>query len=161
MSKRHPNPRLVKIHRNYTVEEIASLFGKHKNVVRQWIKRGLPTIDSGRPMLVLGKELATFLQARRVKNKRPCQLGEIYCVRCRAPQRPAGGMVDYTPITETSGNLVAICPGCGSIMNRRASLAKMAMFKGHLDITMPQALQHISEREHPSVNSDLRKEHQP
>jgi hypothetical protein len=28
---RHPNFMLVKIHRNYTVEEIASLFGKHEN----------------------------------------------------------------------------------------------------------------------------------
>ena len=33
MAKRHPNHRQVKIHRNYTVEEIASLFGIHKNTV--------------------------------------------------------------------------------------------------------------------------------
>ena len=41
MRKRHPNPRLVKIHRNYTVEEIATLFGIHKNTVRDWVKAGL------------------------------------------------------------------------------------------------------------------------
>ena len=42
MAKRHPNHRQVKIHHNYTVEEIASLFGIHKNTVREWIKAGLP-----------------------------------------------------------------------------------------------------------------------
>lgn len=70
-------------------------------------------------------------------------------------------MVEYAPMTESSGNLVAICPGCGAIMNRRVSMAKLAGFVGHLDITMPQALQHIVESEQPSVNSDLHKEHQP
>ena len=35
MRKRHPNHRLVKIHRSYTVEEIAELFAIHKNTVRR------------------------------------------------------------------------------------------------------------------------------
>ena len=90
MRKRHPNHRLVKIHRSYTVEEIAKLFGIHKNTVRGWVKSGLATSDDKRPMLILGHDLAAFLQARRVKNKRPCKPGEIYCVRCRAPKFPAG-----------------------------------------------------------------------
>jgi transposase len=45
MGKRHPNYRLVKIHRSYAVEEIAKLFGIHKNTVRCWVKDGLATID--------------------------------------------------------------------------------------------------------------------
>ncbi len=83
MAKRHPNHRQVKIHRNYTVEEIASLFGIHKNTVREWIKAGLPVLDDKRPMLILGQELAAFLQARRIKNKQTCQPGQMYCFRCR------------------------------------------------------------------------------
>ncbi len=89
MSKRHPNPRLAKIHRNYTVDEVAHLFGVHRNTVREWVKRGLPTTDGKRPMLILGCDLVAFLGARRAKNKRTCQPGEIYCVRCRAPKAPA------------------------------------------------------------------------
>ena len=37
---RRINPRLVKIHCSYTVEEIADLFGKHNNTVRAWINEG-------------------------------------------------------------------------------------------------------------------------
>jgi transposase len=42
MAKR-PNPNLAKIHRNYTVEEVANLFSVHKNTVRLWVKDGLAT----------------------------------------------------------------------------------------------------------------------
>ena len=122
MRKRRPNPRLVKIHRSYTVEEIACLFGIHKNTVREWVKAGLPTCDRKRPMLVLGRELAAFLQVRRTKNKRPCQSGEIYCVRCRVTKLPAGEMAEYQPITQILGNLIGICPGCLSMIYRCVSL---------------------------------------
>ena len=155
MGKRHPNPRLAKIHRNYTVDEIAGLFDVHKNTVRQWLKQGLPTSDGRRPMLILGRDLAAFLSARRAKNKRACRPGEIYCVRCRAPRAPAGGMVDYTPSTATLGNLVAICSTCETMIYRRVSLAKLDQVRGDLDITMPKALQHIGESPQPSVNSDF------
>ncbi len=156
MSKRHPNPRLAKIHRNYTVEEIATLFGVHRNTVRAWVKRGLPTSDDRRPMLILGRDLVAFLQAQRAKNKRTCQPGEIYCVRCRAPKAPAGDMADYEALTTTQGNLIAICPDCETIIYRRVSLAKLALIRGKLEIIFPQALRHIGESAQPSVNSDFR-----
>jgi hypothetical protein len=156
MRKRHPNPRLAKIHRNYTVGEVATLFGIHKNTVREWVKRGLPTNDGKRPMLILGRELVAFLTARRVKNKRTCQPGEMYCLRCRAPRVPAGEMVDYVPITATLGNLAAICETCETMMYRRVSLARLEQVRGHLDITMPQALEHIGDSAQPTVNSDFR-----
>ena len=155
MSKRHPNPRLAKIHRNYTVEEVARLFGVHRNTVREWVKRGLPTSDDRRPMLILGADLVAFLRARRVKNKRTCQPGEMYCVRCRAPRAPAGDMADYLPVTATLGNMVGICSACEAMMYRRVSLVRIQQVRGLLDITLPQALPHIDEIAQPSVNSDL------
>ena len=124
MGKRHPNPRRVKKHRSYTVEEVAGVCEVHKNTVRNWIKNGLTPIDTKRPMLIFGQDLAAFLQAKRTKNKRPCKPGEMYCVKCRTPKFPAEDMAEYTPVTEKVGNLQAICPDCGSIMNRRVSRAK-------------------------------------
>ncbi len=156
MEKRRPNYRHVKIHRSYTVEEIANLFGTHKNTVRAWVKAGLSPCDDKRPMLILGHDLASFLQARRARNKQTCRPGEIYCVRCRAPKFPAGDMADYQPVTEKLGNLTAICPDCDSIMNRRVSMVKLAHVQGKMDITFPQALQRVNESNQPTVNSDLR-----
>jgi hypothetical protein len=156
MRKRHPNHRRVKVHRSYTVEEIAGLFGIHKNTVRAWVKAGLPTCDNKRPVLILGRDLIAFLQARRAKNKQPCRPGEIYCVRCRSPKSPAGDMADYLPVTETIGNLIAICPDCNSIMNRRVNLAKLGLVQGKMDISFPQALRRVSESNQPTVNSDLK-----
>lgn len=155
MSKRHPNHRLAKIHRNYIVEEIAALFGVHRNTVREWVKRGLPTIDDRRPMLILGADLVAFLRALRVKNKHTCQPGEMYCVRCRVPRAPAGDMADYEAVTATLGNLIGICSKCEAMMYRRVSLARIEQVRGKLDITLPKALPHIDESAEPFVNSDL------
>jgi len=156
MRKRHPNPRLVKIHRSYTVEEVAKLLGKHKNTVRNWIKDGLATIDEKRPMLILGHDLVEFIKKRRAENKQSCKPGQLYCVRCRVPKFPAGDFAEYSPVTEKFGNLIAICPDCDSIINRRVSLARIGEVCGNIDITFPKELQHIVKRTKPSVNSDLR-----
>lgn len=132
------------------------MFGIHKNTVRTWVKQGLPITDNKRPMLILGRDLSEFLQAKRLKNKRPCKPGEIFCVRCREPKLPAGNMADYESLTETQGNLMGICPNCGILIYRAVSLAKLDQVRGQLDITMQKALQHINESIHPSVNSDLK-----
>ena len=155
MRKRRPNYRLVKIHRSYTVEEAARLFGVHKNTVRAWVKAGLPTCDSRRPTLILGRDLRAFLQERRTKNKRPCKPGEIYCVRCRAPKRPAGDMADYQPITASLGNLIGICPDCNGMIYRRASSTKLTEIQGNLDITFTEAERRVSDSSLPIVNSDF------
>jgi len=138
------------------VEEIADLFRLHKKTVRRSIKDGLVAIDDRRPMLILGHVLVAFLQARRSRNKTSCKAGELYCVRCRALKSPAGDMAEYCPITEKFGNLVAICPDCDAIMNRRVSLAKIEQIRGKMEISFPEAVQHIIDRASPTVNSGLR-----
>ena len=155
MGCRHPNPKRVKIHRSYSVEEAAGLLNAHKNSIRAWLKNGLAAIDDRRPALIHGQVLADFLRARRQKARRRCAPGEIYCVRCRAPKRPAADMADYIPITAGSGNLRGICPSCEALIHRRVTLAKIDDAKGNLAVAVPQARPHIAERGDPSVNCDF------
>jgi len=152
------NPRRVKIHRNYTVEEAAMLLGVHKNTVRAWFKAGLDPIDHRRPTLILGRQLSSFLHARREARRQRCRAGQFYCVRCRAPRTSAASKAWYLPITTVSGNLSGICSDCGTRMYRRVALHKIAVVAGDLHVTMPQAQQHIDEGASPSQHSDLPQE---
>jgi hypothetical protein len=152
------NPRRVKLHRNYTVEEAAMLFRVHRNTVRGWLKSGLQPIDGRRPILILGRQLASFIHARREYKRRRCRAGEFYCFRCRAPRISAAQRANYLPITASSGNLSGICSECGTRMYRRVSLRKLATAVGDLQVLLPQAQQRIVESADPSVNCDLERE---
>jgi len=155
MSKRHPNPRLVKSHRNYTVEEVARLFDMHRHTVRRWLQLGLPYLNDRKPYLILGADLVEFISVKRTKHKRKCEPGQIYCVRCRAPKAPVGAMADYLPTTDTLGSLCGICPDCDLMMYRRVSLAKLHAVRGDLDVTMTKASLHIGKSPEPFVNVDF------
>ena len=154
---RYPNHRLLKLHRSYTVEDVASRLGVHRNTVRQWFKVGLAAIDRRRPVLIQGKVLAEFLKARRQQNRRPCGPGEIYCVRCRAPKVPAGGIADYQPMTPTVGNLVGICPTCECLIFRRVNVGRLPSNRGALHVQLKDPLGHLDESTWLSVNSDFSK----
>jgi hypothetical protein len=156
VARRHPNHRLIKIHRSYSVEEVAATLGVHKNTVRNWLRHGLKANDSSRPLLIHGQGLVGFLQARRQANKQRCKPGEIYCVRCRTPVSPAGSMADYLPLAAASGNLRGICPHCDTLVHRRVSLARIDTVRGDLDISFPQARERIGEGPPPTVNCDLK-----
>jgi len=152
VSTRKPNPRLAKIHRSYSVEEVARLYGTHRNTVRAWIRAGLPTIDGRRPIVIAGRDLGSFLHARRQRNARPCGSGELYCCRCRVPQKPAENRAMYEPMNATTGNLVGICSTCSARMNRRVSLAALGAVRGDLAVSIAVAQEHIGESHQPSVN---------
>ncbi|MFO1435498.1 MAG: helix-turn-helix domain-containing protein [Gammaproteobacteria bacterium] len=150
------NPRLAKAIRTYTVDEVARLYRVHKNTVRNWIKQGLKTTDGTRPFLILGSELRAFLQLQRKARKRPCAPGELYCVRCRKPQRPAGDMVEFQAINATTGDLIGLCPTCECWMYRKVSTAKLYSICSSLDVTGSKAIERIGQSESPSVNCDFR-----
>jgi hypothetical protein len=154
--KRHPNYRLVKIHRAYSVDEIARVLGIHRNTARIWIKGGLRTIDDKRPILVLGQELVRFLQDRRARKKQPCPAGQMYCFRCRKPKVPASGMVEYEPRTATVGNLAGLCPDCCCMMHRIVGKTQVDAFFQKLSVAFPQALPRLNEMVQPRLNSDFR-----
>ena len=157
MPARRINPNLVKIHRSYTVGELADRLGVHKNTVRNWQREGLKPIDDGRPILFQGAA-SRLPQAQNAARKIPCGPGRFYCFRCREPRPPAGEMVDFLPLTPRSGNLRALCESCGTLMHRRASLlillyARDRRPNGAGTLTPKRA-------HHPSLNCDFERQEQ-
>jgi len=149
------NPNRSKIHRSYTVEEVAVLYSVHKNTVRTWIKNGLPVFDDKKPCLIHGQELRTYLQSKRQKRKQKCKPYEMYCMHCRSPQRPAMNMVDYEAVTLTTGRLTGLCGTCEGNINKFISLANLTLLRGQLDVILPKAQKHIGDRDKHLLNSDL------
>ena len=145
MGARHPDYRRIKKRRSYTIAEVTSLFDIHQNTLRNWRRQGLQPIDDRRPVLFHGASLRSFLQARRASAKQPCGQGRIYCLPCHAPKEPAGGMVDYQPITSASGRLVGLCPDCSRLMFRRVSLGQLHAVTAGLDVQSPQAQPSLGE----------------
>lgn len=153
--KRTFNPKRAKIHRSYSIEEVARLYGVHKQTVRNWIEAGLPAFLSKRPHLIAGLDLREFHERRRQSGKSKCRPGELYCLKCRKPQCPAGGMLDYLPMSLVSGNLRGICPTCDGLIHRRVSLAKIDAAKGNCVIAYPQGQQRLNHLSAPSLDCHL------
>ena len=134
-TRRKANPRLVKSYRTYTSDELADCLGIHVNTVRNWMAVGLEPIDDQRPYLFRGDVVRAFIERQRANAKRPCAPGELFRLRCREPKRPAGGLVDYEPMTETSGDLLGICPDCDAVMHRRITRHQLEALNRILDVT--------------------------
>jgi hypothetical protein len=134
MANRRVDPRRIKIHFAYSVEEAAAALGTHKNTIRAWIKQGLSVADDRRPIVMSGAAIRTFMHARVTARKRPLNSGEFYCFKCRSPKSPAGGMADFIESQAGLGTLCGLCPDCETIMHRRASLATLGTARAVLDV---------------------------
>jgi excisionase family DNA binding protein len=134
------DPRRIKIHRSYTIEELASQLGCHKNTARGWTKQGLmPLADGQRPFLFQGTDVRAFLESRRAKAKHRCQPQELFCFTCRAPRRAAGGMVDYW--RDAFGRRISgHCSECSTLMFKRASAALVERLKNSPDVKIIESI---------------------
>jgi Helix-turn-helix domain len=151
MARHRLDRRRVKIHRCYTVEEIARLLGTCRATVRRWLKSGLKSIDKHRPTMVRGADLLEYLTAR-TKPKVQCPPGHCYCVKCRAVRLPDGAMAELNVLTETTGNLRGLCPDCGTMMYRRMALAQLERVRENLDVTIVEAVRHLKDSSPASPN---------
>jgi len=157
MTRRQANPRLVKIHRSYTVEEAARKLGVHKNTVRHWLKDGLQPIDKRRPLLIHGLTLKRFLEDRRKSGKRRCGVGELYCMRCRAPRAPADRTIELHGSNSGSVNLRGRCQQCGTVMHKRVSRGQLPRIKEILKVARPEHQSRLGEQTECPVDCDLEK----
>jgi hypothetical protein len=136
------------------VEEMARLFKVHKNTIRSWFKLGLEAIDGQRPTVARGAEIRRYLAERRIRAKRACGPGRIYCLPCRAPKVPAGKMAECVATCDTAGTLRGICPDCNRMIYRRVNPQKIAAVCGDLDVTFTQGGLRLKETTKPNVNCD-------
>ena len=123
--RRTYNTRLIRRDFCYRVDEVAELYGLHRQAVRRWLRDGLPRIDDQRPILIHGGDLIAFLDARQSKRKQACASGEIYCCRCKSPRRPSHNLVSVKLQNDTHLMLSAKCDTCGTGMNQFGSVRKL------------------------------------
>ena len=62
------NYQVAKVHRNYTAEEAARMFGVHRNTVRQWIRRYLTFFIGIRLGRQRGQDSISSTKARSFSN---------------------------------------------------------------------------------------------
>ena len=120
MAKR-VSARKIKIHNQYTYEQVADALGVSVQTVRLWRLAGLPVLDSQKPHLILGFALKDFLTNRSMKAERRLARDQFLCMACDAPRRAYGAMADYTPYTATRGRLEALCEACQGPCGKFAS----------------------------------------
>jgi excisionase family DNA binding protein len=133
--------RRIKGKYSYTSEEAARALNVHRNTVRNWLRSGaLPAMTGSRPHLILGALLVEFLKRRRLAQKRKCGLGELYCLKCRAPRKPVAELIEHRPMTSGRTRIVAICSSCERLMHRfvanrnlEASLREFGVLCGPAD----------------------------
>lgn len=156
---RRPDWRRVKTLRSYTIDEAAVLLDVSRSTIRYWTNKcGLPVSTDKRPHLIQGGDLVTFLKGRREAKRQKCGSGQFFCLKCRKPQSPAGGMVDYHPLTAARGTLVGICPTCGTLMQRFVSRARLADMTRHFDLQVAHPQESLMDTAMPALNCHLRTE---
>lgn len=136
MAKR-ANPRLIKRHRNYTIDEAARTLGVAKATIRNWIDDGLTVLKDQRPFLILGSDLVNYLESK-VAKKQTCLPHQCYCFKCRQPKDPAFNEVEYFPSDEAVGNMRALCSDCSTVMNKRISVRQLPAIKQHTRVRIRQ-----------------------
>ena len=152
---RKPNWRNIKLHRSYSIDQASRLCCVAKGTVRRWIKSGeLTAITDKKPYLILGADLREFLQAKRAKGPK-LHVHEFYCFSCKEPRGAASGIADYVPLTSTTGNLVALCERCSTLMHKVIAASALQTLEGILDVTVQQAKELLSDTRLPPSNDHL------
>jgi len=124
----------IKRNKAYEVHELGDVASVTPATVRNWLKDGMGRVDDTRPTMILGFQALDYLNSRKAKGKRPMQVGEFYCLRCKAPRAPFGAMADYVPTTPNGGRLKALCGVCGCNCNRNIRASELPAFSKVLEI---------------------------
>lgn len=127
MAKR-VSTRNVKKHRLYTYEEASGALGVTPHTVRSWRLGGLDVMTANTPHYILGAELIRYLEDKQARKSVKMGLDQMYCFKCKTPQKPLWAMVDYIPINDTRGRLTGLCVTCKGGLQRFAAKGDLYKF---------------------------------
>jgi hypothetical protein len=135
--------------------------GATPGTVRQWHKNGLHAVVGVYPLIFRGVDIIAFLKRRDEERKQPCGPGRMFCLRCKAPKKPAFGEVEFWVDGAKLGTLRGLCPDCAAMMNRRTSLARLKAAAGDLQVSMRCADSRLSATPNPTPISTLKGANNP
>ena len=135
----------------YSVFDICRLLEVHKNTVREWIRKGLPTLDQQRPLMIHGQDLKTILNQRPQSQKRKCKANEFYCLKCKCPRTSMGNLVDVEKRNEKMMMLKGLCSVCETSVFKLQAQKNIQKVAAVFDLSQQQ-LEHIKGCLSPSSN---------
>src|SRR5664279_3140272 len=145
--------RRIKGKYSYTVEEAARTLDLHRNTVRNWVRRGgLPAMTGSRPHLILGAVLVEFLKAKRTALKRKCDLGELYCLKCRAPRKPVADLIEHRPMASGRSRIIGMCSICERLMHRFVANRNLEASLREFGVNSGPADGSLTDTGYPSLN---------
>ena len=159
MAKRRHSARRIKSRRIYDVRAAAKAIGATPATVRHWARNGLEAIPGFWPLAFRGVDIIAFFKKRKIEGKQKSGNGRIHCFRCKGPKTPAGGMVDYRPISARRGMLIGLCPDCEGLMYRACSPAKLNTAAGSLAVSILNAESSLAEMVEPICKPHSEKDH--
>ncbi len=149
VKKRKPDLRRIRPSKTYTLPAIAKALDRDIATVRSWVREGLPLLSDQNPVLVFGSDLKDWLQFKQKARKRKCQLGELFCFKCKQPRKPLPGSVVIIPRNEKTVSIKGQCSVCGTKMNQVGSMSKMVELENRFRTFTPQ-MQNLTGYSNPS-----------
>lgn len=154
--RKHNHSR-IKLDVSYEYHELAKLLNVSKGTVREWVKRGLPVMNTKRPHLIKGEEAKAFLKARNTRAKHTCELNELYCLSCRLPHRTWENAIALKAVNEKKLIIMGICEVCGSKTSKIQPMRYAPEIVETFNVHQWQG-GHILARMHPSLNCHFQEE---
>ncbi|MFT5650005.1 MAG: hypothetical protein ACJAXK_001717 [Yoonia sp.] len=127
--------RNVRKHRLYSYEEAGGALGVTPHTVRSWRSSGLQVMTASTPHYILGAEMIRYVEDKQAKKSVKTGLDQMYCFKCKTPQKPLWSMVDYIPINDTRGRLSGLCEGCEGRLQRFVGKGSLGEFGQIYEIT--------------------------
>lgn len=125
----------IKSLRLYTIEEAAEVSGVSPRTIHNWAANGLHVMDEERPALIRGDDLRAYIHSQRKGRKSRTTPDTIFCVCCRQPRKPAGGIADCT-INGNRATLTALCDVCETVISKPVAKARIPEIARILDLTV-------------------------